>query len=167
MSVASKNFTVARADVEDFLFHEAYLLDNWKLKEWEELLTDDAGYYIPPNDNLEASHRGTLFTIADNRERIRQRVIRVLDPNCHAEHPHSHLSRIIGNVRLMDQQGDEVTVWSNFVCHRYRRNERVGEYVGSIRHILKIEDKSFKIKERRVHLKSHELGSLGSVSFIL
>ena len=167
MSASSKTFSVARADVEDFLFQEAFLLDNWKLKEWEELLTDDAGYYIPPNDNLEASHRGTLFTIADNRERIRQRVIRVLDPNCHAEHPHSHLSRIIGNVRLMDQHGDEVTVWSNFVCHRYRRNERIGEYVGSIRHILKIDGKSFKIKERRVHLKSHELGSLGSVSFIL
>ena len=166
MSV-QQTIPVTRAEVEDFLFMEADLLDNWQLTEWEALLTDDAGYYIPPNDNLEASHRGTLFTIADNRERIRQRVIRVLDPNCHAEHPHSHLSRIIGNVRLMDQHGDEVTVWSNFVCHRYRRNERIGEYVGSIRHILKIDGKSFKIKERRVHLKSHELGSLGSVSFIL
>jgi len=167
MTSVSKTFTVTRAAVEDFLFQEAYLLDNWKLKEWEELLTEDAAYYIPPNDNLEASHLGTLFTIADNRERIRQRVIRVLDPNCHAEHPHSHLSRIIGNVRLMEQHGDLLTVWSNFICHRYRRNERIGEYVGSIRHILRIESGSFKIKERRVHLKSHELGSLGSVSFIL
>ena len=158
---------VTRAEVEDFLFMEAELLDNWKLKEWEELLTADAGYYIPPNDDLEGSHRTTLFIIADDRERIHQRIIRVLDPNCHAEYPKSRLSRVIGNVRILSVEGDTVTVASNFICHRYRRYERMGEYVGNARHILKRNGASFLIKERRVFLKSHELGSLGSVSFIL
>ena len=156
-----------RAEVEDFLFHEADLLDTWRLKEWEALLTDDACYYIPANDDPDGDHRSSLFIIADDRERIRQRIIRVLDPNCHAEHPRSRISRIVGNVRITEQDGDILTVWSTFVCHRYRRNERVGEYVGSARHLLKLEGESFRIKERRVYLKSHELGSLGSVSFIL
>ncbi len=159
--------TVTRAEVEDFLFREAELIDNWRLKEWEELLTDDACYYVPPNDDPEGSHRNTLFTIADDRERIRQRVIRVMDPNCHAEAPKSHLSRIIGNVRIVSVEGDLVTVAGNFILHRYRRYERMGEYVGNLRYILKRVGGSFLIKERRMILKSHELGSLGSVSFIL
>jgi len=159
--------TVTRAEVEDFLFMEAELLDNWRLKEWEELLTEDACYYIPPNDEPEGSHRNTLFIVADDRERIRQRVIRVLDPNCHAEYPKSRLSRIIGNVRIVSVEGDLVTVTGNFVAHRYRRYERMGEYVGNCRYILKRHGASFLIKERRMVLKSHELGSLGSVSFIL
>lgn len=158
---------VTRAEVEDFLFQEAELLDNWRLNEWQELLTDDACYYIPPNDDLEGSHRTSLFIIADDRERIRQRIIRVLDPNCHAESPRSRLSRILGNVRIVNVEGELVTVTGSFIAHRYRRYERMGEYVGNFRYILKRHGGSFLIKERRMFLKSHELGSLGSVSFIL
>ena len=95
------------------------------------------------------------------------RVIRVLDPNCHAEYPKSRLSRILGNVRVADVEGEFVTVTGNFIAHRYRRYERIGEYVGSFRYILKRHGASFLIRERRMFLKSHELGSLGSVSFIL
>ncbi len=158
---------VTRAEVEDFLFREAELIDNWRLKEWEDLLTDDACYYVPPNDDPEGSHRNTLFTIADDRERIHQRIIRVMDPNCHAEAPKSHLSRVIGNVRIVSVDGDLVTATGNFILHRYRRYERMGEYVGNLRYILRRHNGSFLIKERRMILKSHELGSLGSVSFIL
>ena len=99
MTVAAKT-VVTRAQVEDFLYQEAALLDDWKLDEWEKLLTDDAAYYVPPNDKLDADHRSTLFTIADDRERIRQRVIRINDPNCHAEYPKSRTRRMISNVRI-------------------------------------------------------------------
>lgn len=158
---------VTRAAVEDFLFAEAELIDNWKLDEWQAMLADDACYYIPANDDPQGSHRSSLFIIADDRERIRQRVIRTLDPNCHAESPRSRLSRIIGNVRIVSDEGDVVTATGNFVLHRYRRYERMGEYVGNFRYILKRSGASFLIKERRMFLKSQELGSLGSVSFIL
>src|SRR5215213_2144993 len=100
---------VTRAEVEDFLFREAALLDDWKLNEWQELLTDDAAYYVPPNDQPEGDHRNTLFLVADDRERIRQRIIRVLDPNCHAEYPKSRTRRMISNVRLLNVDKDLVT----------------------------------------------------------
>lgn len=158
---------VTRSEVEDFLYLEAELLDNWRLAEWEALLTEDACYYIPPTDDLDGNHRDTLFIIADDRERIRQRVIRVMDPKCHAEFPHSRLSRIVGNVRIKSVEGDLVTVTANLIAHRYRRHERMGKFVGSLRYKLVRHASSFLIKERRVHLISHELGSLGSVSFIL
>ena len=50
---------------------------------------------------MQFKFRDTLFIISDDRERIRQRVIRIMDPNCHAESPKSRLSRIIGNVRVV------------------------------------------------------------------
>jgi hypothetical protein len=43
----------------------------------------------------------------------------------------------------------------------------VREYVGEYRHILQRSGVTFRIKERRVLIDAHELGSLGSVSFIL
>ncbi len=166
MTDAARN-GVTRADVEDFLYHEAALLDDWKLKEWEALLTDDAAYYVPPNDQPDSDHRRALFLIADDRERIRQRIIRVLDPNCHAEFPKSRTRRIISNVRITGTDGDLVSVAANFVCYRYRRYERIREYVGTYQYVLKRSDGFFRIKERRVLIDAHELGSLGSVSFIL
>ena len=104
MTVAARN-VVTRAQVEDFLYHEAALLDEWRLDEWQALLTDDATYYVPPNDQLEGDHRSTLFIIADDRERIRQRIIRINDPNCHAEYPKSRTRRMICNVRIVERRG--------------------------------------------------------------
>src|SRR6476646_1890456 len=87
--------TITRAEVEDFLYLEADLLDNWRLDDWLTLLTDSAEYYVPPNDKPDAEHRFTLFTIADDIVRLRERVIRLKDPNCHAEYPPSHTRRLI------------------------------------------------------------------------
>ena len=164
--IATKSL-VTRAEVEDFLYHEAALLDEWKLDEWEALLADDAAYYVPPNDQLEGDHRSTLFLVADDRERIRQRVIRIKDPNCHAEYPRSRTRRMISNVRITAVEADLIAVTANFVCYRFRRYERIREYVGAYRYVLRRAGNSFKIKERRVLIDAHELGTLGSVSFIL
>ena len=74
---------------------------------------------------------------------------------------------MISNVRIIGVDGDLISVAANFVCYRYRRYERIREYVGTYRYVLKRSGDSFQIKERRVLIDAHELGSLGSVSFIL
>jgi len=158
---------LTRAEAEDFLYHEAALLDEWRLKEWLELLTPDATYRIPPNDKPDGDPRDTLFIIADDIERIRQRVIRILDPNCHAEAPHSRIRRHISNVRVLGQEGDVATVAANFICHRFRRHERIREYVGGMTYRIKLTEAGLRIQERRIVIDAHELGSLGSVSFLL
>ena len=158
---------VTREQVEDFLFLEAELLDEWRLQEWEELLTDDATYRVPSNDCPEGDPRTSLFIIADDRERIHQRILRVLSPNCHAEYPRSRTQRMISNIRIAKTNGVFLYVSANFVCHRFRRGQRNYTYVGSLRYVLKTVSGALRIKERRVQLASEELGSLGSISFIL
>lgn len=156
-----------RAEIEDFLFHEAALLDEWKLNEWLTLLAPDARYLVPPNDVPDGDPASTLFLVADDAERIRQRVIRILDPNCHAESPPSRLRRQLSNVRILSQDAQTLTVTFNFICHRYRRHERIRQYVGKMTYQIVKQGAELKIRERRVVLDSHELGSLGSVSFLL
>ena len=158
---------VSRAEVEDLLYREAALLDEWRLEEWLQMLTDDAAYYVPPNDHPDGDHLTTLFILADDIVRIRERVKRLMSPECHAEYPHSRTRRLISNVRIVATDGDIVTVAANFICNRYRRYERVREYVGSYRYLLKRQGAELRIKERRVIIDAHELGSLGAVSFIL
>ena len=158
---------ISRAEVEDLLYREAELLDAWNLDDWLKLLTDDAAYYVPPNDKPDADHRFTLFTIADDIVRLRERVIRLSDPNCHAEYPPSRTRRMISNVRVTDAEGDTASIAANFVIYRYRRNEDERIFVGHYRHKLRRVGGALKIAERRAILDAEELGMLGSVSFIL
>jgi len=159
--------TVTRAEVEDFLYHEADLLDSWQLDDWLGLLTDDASYYVPPNDKPDGDHRFTLFTVADDIVRLRERIIRLKDPNCHAEFPPSRTRRMISNVRITGVDGDTISVAANFAIFRHRRNEPPREFVGRYRHKLKRTDNGLKIAERRAILDAEELGQLGAVSFLL
>jgi len=158
---------VSRADVEDLFHYEAELLDSWQLDEWLTLLTDDASYYVPPNDKPEADHRYTLFTIADDIVRLRERIIRLKDPNCHAEYPPSRTRRLITNVRITAVEDDTIKASANFAIHRFRRGGAHQEFVGQYRYTLRRQQGMLKIAERRAILDAEELGALGSVSFIL
>ena len=159
--------TVSRAEVEDLLYEEADLLDCWRLDDWLALLTDDASYYVPPNDKPDADHHTTLFTIADDIVRLRERVIRLKDRNCHSEYPPSRTRRLIGNVRIVGVDGELISVAANFIVHRHRRDEPARVFVGHYRYKLKRQGGRLKIAERRAILDAEELGPMGAVSFIL
>jgi p-cumate 2,3-dioxygenase beta subunit len=158
---------ISRAAVEDFLYAEAALLDEWRLDEWLALLTEDARYLVPSNDRPDADPARTLFTIADDIHRIRARVARLKDRSAHAEYPPSRTRRLITNVRIAAEDAGELAVQANFVVYRFRRDENLREYVGRYRYRLRLEDGGLKIARREAVLDALELGSLGAVSFIL
>jgi p-cumate 2,3-dioxygenase subunit beta len=156
---------VTRAEVEDFLYHEAALLDAWRLDEWLALLTDDATYRVPSNDQPQSDPKNALFTIADDIRRIRARVARLKDPHAHAESPRSRTRRLISNVRIVEHS--PLQVEANFVVYRYRTNDDVRTYVGRYRYTLVQSNGELRIQAREAILDSLELASLGTVSFIL
>lgn len=158
---------ITRAQVEDFLYEEAALLDAWTLDDWLALLTEDATYRIPPNDRPDNDARDTLFTIADDIHRIRARVTRLKDKNAHAEYPLSRTRRMISNVRIVEANGEELRAESNFVVYRFRRGGDIREYVGRYRHQLRLKNGKLKIARREAIIDAMELGALGLVSFIL
>ena len=156
---------IRRAEVEDFLYHEAALLDAWRLDDWLALLTEDATYRVPSNDEPQSDPKNALFTIADDIRRIRARVARLKDPHAHAEFPRSRTRRLISNVRIVELQ--PLVVEANFVIYRFRGNDDVRQYVGRYRYGLVVEGGALKIRTREAILDAMELGSLGAVSFIL
>jgi p-cumate 2,3-dioxygenase beta subunit len=158
---------ITREEVEDLIYREADLLDSWRLDDWLQLLTDDASYYVPPTDKPEAAHHDTLFIIADDIVRLRERVIRLKDINCHSEYPPSRTRRLISNVRITGLADDMLSVAANFIVYRHRRNEPARVFVGQYRYRLRRQDGHLKIAERRAILDAEELGLMGAVSFIL
>ena len=155
-----------RHEVEDLLFEEAALLDEWRLEEWLEMLTDDATYQVPPTDVPEGDARNTLFIIADDAIRIRSRVKQLLGKSAWAENPHSRTRRMISNVRVLGIEGDDIMVTANFAVYRMRY-ETIDTYVGRYNYKLVRRGSVLKIRERRAILDNEALRPHGKISFIL
>ncbi|WP_202125297.1 aromatic-ring-hydroxylating dioxygenase subunit beta [Actinomadura physcomitrii] len=110
-----------RAEIEDFLYHEADLLDEWRLEEWRDLFTDDGRYYVPATDNPEGDPDLDLALISDTKEGVRGRVQRLLSTWAHIENPRSLTRRVIGNVRVEPGPGEnEVVARCNAIVYRSR-----------------------------------------------
>jgi p-cumate 2,3-dioxygenase subunit beta len=159
--------TISRTDIEDFLFAEAELLDEWRLPEWLELFTDDATYYVPSTDvPADSSPDKNLFYVADDRFRLSERVKRLMKRTAHAEFPHSRTRHVVSNVRIRSQNDNEIEVGSSFIT--YRTKDGVTDtYFGSNRYRLVAKDGQLKIKEKRCLLDSEGLRTQGRVSIIL
>jgi p-cumate 2,3-dioxygenase beta subunit len=155
-----------RQEVEDLFYREAALLDEWRLEEWLEMLTDDAIYQVPSTDAPEGDARNTLYIIADDALRIRSRVKQLLGKSAWAENPPSRTRRMITNVRVPGADGDDVLVTANFVVHRMRY-EAVDTYVGHYHYRLAYFGNELKIRERRAILDNEALRPHGKISFIL
>ncbi len=156
----------SRQEVEDLLYKEAALLDEWRLDEWLDLLTADATYEIPPTDVPEGDSRNTLFIIADDAVRIRSRVKQLLGKSAWSENPRSRTRRMISNVRVVAAEGETILVTANFAVHRMRY-ESVDTYIGHYNYKLIRDGELLKIRERRVILDNEALRPHGKISFIL
>jgi p-cumate 2,3-dioxygenase beta subunit len=158
----------ARSDVEDFLYHEADLLDNWKLKEWLELYTKDAEYQVPSTDlPRDASPTNSLFYIADDYMRLEQRVIRLGKKSMHSEYPRSKTRHVIGNVRVLGEQDGDIQVTAAFIVYRTKwGNSDV--FVGSYDYRLRrAEGGGFLVRKKRCLLDLDGLRPQGRVSILL
>lgn len=158
--------TPSRQEVEELLYEEAALLDEWRLDEWLELLTEDAVYEVPPTDVPEGDSRNTLFIIADDAVRIRSRVKQLLGKSAWAENPHSRTRRMITNVRVLGVEAEEILATANFTVHR-TRYESVDTYVGRYNYKLVRRGDKLRIRERRAILDNEALRPHGKISFIL
>jgi p-cumate 2,3-dioxygenase beta subunit len=166
MTAALQVQDITRSVIEDFLYAEAALLDEWRLHEWLELLTEDATYEVPSTDTPDGDAKTTLFIIADSAERIRSRVNQLMGKFAWAENPPSRTRRLISNVRIRDIDGDTIRVTANFAVYRLRL-ELVDTYVGRYEYTLVLRDGMLKIRQRRAILDLEALRPHGKVSIIL
>jgi p-cumate 2,3-dioxygenase beta subunit len=155
-----------RPAVEDFLYYEAALLDEWRLDDWLALLTPDARYLVPTTDLPEGDPAHDLVFIDDDYTRLQGRVARLKSRHAHREYPWSRTRRLITNVRVTAAAGDEVQATAAFIVYRFRDN-LAAPYVGHYEYTLVRAGDSFLIRHRRAILDQESLREHGSVSIIL
>lgn len=157
---------VTRADVEDFLFEEAALLDTWKLEEWTALFTEDGEYLMPGLSEPHAPPLNSLYLIYDDRHRLKERARRLLNKAAHAEFPHSHTVHLVSNVRITDRTPVELMVTSSFIVTR-AKGAITDTYPGHSTYRLVATERGLRIRSKRVVLALGVLRPQGKVSIIV
>ena len=143
-----------RADLEEFLYQEAWLLDQGRFDEWLELYTDDATYWIP----LQADQSDPLTTssiVYDDRRLLEVRVRQFQHPRAHARVPVPRTVHQVGNVRVIESDGRDVRVSSTLCLVEFRR-ERQRVWGALVEHRLRRTDQGLRIAAKRVDLVNSE-----------
>lgn len=156
-----------RLAVEDFLYHEADLLDRWQLEEWLGLWTEEITYLIPSTDRPDGDPLTDLFFVQDGRFIMEQRIASMVKGSAWAESPHSTTRRIISNVRAAPVDDASVEVKANFVVHRSQRST-LQVFPGHADYLLETGGPAgFRIRMKRATLDLEELRPHGRVAIIL
>src|SRR2546425_12687089 len=104
----------SRSEVEQFLYHEAWLLDRGRLDEWLALFTDDATYWIPLQAN-QADPLTTSSIVYDDRRLLEVRVRQFQHPRAHARTPAPRTVHQIGHVPGVEARTPDVRIRSRLV----------------------------------------------------
>ena len=152
--------------VQQFLFKEAALLDEWQLAEWLELFTLDARYVIPCTDFPAGDHSSALVLLDDDYSRLSGRVTRLSSRRAYREFPSSRTRRLISNIVIqnVEEQG-LIHVSANFIVYRFRGDTAC--YVGKYHYLLEPHGDTFRIRFRRAELDQEALWDHGTISIIL
>jgi len=163
--MTTANKPTLREQVEDFLFREAELLDDWRLDDWVSLFAEDGRYIVPTTDLPEGDPQRDLVFIDDDITRLRARAVRLNSRHAHREYPWSRTRRFVSNVRVDERDNGELSVTANVMVYRFRSGEGA-PYVGSVHYTLRRDDTGFKIAYRRAVLDLEALSWHGAVSII-
>src|SRR5262245_35667463 len=143
---------IDRAAVEEFLVHEARLLDERRFRDWMELFAEDGIYWVPAAPGQESPFdQASLFY--DDRDLMRTRVERLEHPRIHVQTPPSRTAHLIGNVIVeeVDATKSKVVVGWTLIMVEYRyQSQRV--LAGRHHHRLRREGAGFRIVQKRVDL---------------
>lgn len=150
---------MGRTEAEDYLYHEAQLLDERRWDEWLMLWAPtDVELWMPiPPD---ATDRDTAASmLQDDRERLEQRIGRLQHPGLHSQLPPSRTSRIVGNVRCDSLTGGDVRLMSQFHLAEFRPGNGAGMGVsqllaGTMQHHLRRIDGNWLIYFKKIGLIS-------------
>lgn len=146
-------------EIEKFYTHEAALLDHHRYEEWVTLFSEDTHYFMPIRRTMPRRSLGKEFTqpgemafFDDDKAMLQGRVAKLATGTAWAEDPPSRTRHLITNVRIIAEDGDELTVETCFHLYRTRLKSEVDEWIGRREDVLRRVEGGFQITKRYIFL---------------
>ncbi|PLR87788.1 3-phenylpropionate/cinnamic acid dioxygenase subunit beta [Bacillus sp. V33-4] len=144
-------------ELTNFLYQEAYFLDNRKYKEWLELLADDLQYRMPLRETVEGvgveDIAKDISFFEETKKSLTTRVHRLYTKSAWVENPATRQRHFITNVMIESTANpDEFKVRSYFLFQRSRGSTLDIEQMFGERHdIIRKVDNQWKIAARTIY----------------
>ena len=142
-----------------FYNREARLLDEHRLEEWLDLLTEDVEYTMPIRVTRERGSERSEFSerthsYNETRQTLEARVKRFQTEFAWSEDPPSRVRHFVSNVDVRSVDGDELFVSNYVLLHRGQGEEpEAGVYLtGERKDIIRRVDGDLKLAEREILL---------------
>ena len=133
------------SEIQDFLLHEARLLDEQRYAEWLDLFAEDAIYWIPTRPK-QASPHDALSIIYEPKTLLAVRVERLSRGEMHVQSPPS---RTVHHVSAIEVDGEEAR--SALVVAEWRAGE-ARWFAGRVLHRLRSTPQGLRILLKRIDL---------------
>ena len=160
-----------KQEVEEFLYHEADLLDGRKFREWLDLLAEDLVYFMPirrnvkfgEHDERENTRQGEGISWFDeDKWTVTRRVEQILTGVHYAEEPLSRVTHMVSNVQIKSARPDverpsEIDVTSRFLIYQNRVEYETYTFVGRRNDTLRLTDHGWKVAKREILLEQNIL----------
>src|SRR5580704_3450743 len=144
-----------KADVEDFYYQEADLLDDRRFRDWLDILADDISYFMPIRRNVKfgqhASRENTksgegISWFDEDKWTLTKRVEQILTGVHYAEEPLSRITHMVSNVQIKGARpevGDahELDVASRFLVYQNRVQYETYIFVGRRNDTLRLTER--------------------------
>ena len=150
------------AELTDFVYREARLLDELRYEEWLALFASDGIYWMPAEWN-QTDMRTKPSLMYEDKMMLRIRIDRLTSARNYAQKPVSRAQHLIQvpQVDEIDDGAATYRTWTPFHYAEVRADEQT-IFAGWARHELSREDGALKIKLKRVDLLNvdHPLRSI-------
>jgi len=143
---------LSRAAAEEFIIHEARLLDERRFRDWMTLFADDGTYWVPAEPEQKTPlDQASLFY--DDRDLMKTRIERLEHPRIHVQTPPSRTAHLVGNVVVEQADGanGEFIVGSTVIMIEYR-DQAQRLFAGRQTHRLRRVGADLRIVQKRVDL---------------
>lgn len=166
---------LSRQECEDFLYHEAQLLDNREFDQWLDLMTDDITYKVPRRVTLEKDSNLSDFSsdsyhYRETKQTLKSRIDRFDHDASWSENPPSRTRHFVSNVQpeYDDENMDgDTTVRSYLELRISQGDHSATETVTGERHdVLRTQNDEVKLAERTV-LLDHTILAVSKLSVFL
>lgn len=160
-----------KADVEDFYYHEADLLDDRRFRDWLGLLADDIIYFMPIRRNVKfgqhAARENTrqgegISWFDEDKWTLTKRVDQILTGVHYAEEPLSRITHMVSNVQIKAARphiddSRELDVTSRFLVYQNRVQYETYVFVGRRHDTLRLTEAGWTIAKREILLEQNIL----------
>jgi 3-phenylpropionate/cinnamic acid dioxygenase small subunit len=161
-----------RQEIEEFLYHEAELLDERRYEDWLALVAADVRYWMPMRRNVKVGESEREFTRADHdinwfdegKETLERRVKQIMTGIHWAEEPVSRISHMVSNVQLLEvrpalAKATEILAKCRFLIYRNRVETETDILVGKREDLLRRAGEGWQLARRKIILDQNVLMS--------